>query len=292
MSSVASPAGELIDVDGRRLHVLRRGAGNPAVVFESGAGIPAVGWRKVQNGVAEFAATLAWDRPGYAWSDPPAQTLSLDTVSATLGRVLAATGTEPPYVLVGHSLAGFYVRHFAASHPNLVAGLVLVDPSHERQLEGVSAGVRLAQAAMFRAMSLASGPLSRLARRGTVKPLRQLYPELTESETRALAAALVTGGSVRVAGAEVRRVFEEAAGLGVAPGALGDLPLVVLGAGKLPGGESFRKHRLDVQLPELAGLSTRGRVRMVPDSGHGIPTDAPDAVVEAIREVWLQAGGG
>jgi pimeloyl-ACP methyl ester carboxylesterase len=34
-----------------------------------------------------------------------------------------------------------------------------------------------------------------------------------------------------------------------------------------------------------AGLSTRGRYIVVPDSGHWIQLDAPDAVVDAIESV-------
>ena len=36
-----------------------------------------------------------------------------------------------PYLLVGHSLGGFYARHYAHRFPAEVAGLVLLDPAHE-----------------------------------------------------------------------------------------------------------------------------------------------------------------
>ena len=41
----------------------------------------------------------------------------------------------PPYVLVGHSLGGLFVRSFYYSFPDEVGGLVLVDGSHERQFK-------------------------------------------------------------------------------------------------------------------------------------------------------------
>jgi hypothetical protein len=37
--------------------------------------------------------------------------------------------------------------------------------------------------------------------------------------------------------------------------------------------------------PKLARLSTRGRQIIVAQSGHGIPDEAPQAVIAAVREV-------
>jgi pimeloyl-ACP methyl ester carboxylesterase len=48
-----------------------------------------------------------------------------------LRALLAVAGVAPPYVLVGHSFGGMNVRLFATRYPAEVAGLVLVDPSHE-----------------------------------------------------------------------------------------------------------------------------------------------------------------
>src|SRR5690606_13582267 len=44
-----------------------------------------------------------------------------------LEALLARAGERGPYVLVGHSMAGLYVRLFAARNPDDVAGVVLVD---------------------------------------------------------------------------------------------------------------------------------------------------------------------
>jgi pimeloyl-ACP methyl ester carboxylesterase len=40
----------------------------------------------------------------------------------------------PPHILVGHSLGGILVRRFAVLYLGKVAGMVLVDSSHEQQL--------------------------------------------------------------------------------------------------------------------------------------------------------------
>ena len=60
-----------------------------------------------------------------------------DDVAADLHTLLVNADAAPPYVLVGHSLGGLYVRSFTAKYPHEVAGLVLVDSSHEQMFERV-----------------------------------------------------------------------------------------------------------------------------------------------------------
>jgi pimeloyl-ACP methyl ester carboxylesterase len=48
-----------------------------------------------------------------------------------LHALLRAAGLKAPYVLVGHSIGGLIARVYAEQYPNEVAGMVLVDPTHE-----------------------------------------------------------------------------------------------------------------------------------------------------------------
>jgi len=82
------------------------------------------------------------------------------------------------------------------------------------------------------------------------------------------------------------------------PASLGDLPLIVLSAGKPIEGESMpaaeaaylrRKREVDLELQrELAALSTRGRQIVATRSGHGIQSDQPELVIESLRELVRQ----
>ena len=57
-------------------------------------------------------------------------------MAADLHALLCAAGIPPPYVLVGHSIGGVVARRFYAQHPGMVAGMLLVDSSHEQQASG------------------------------------------------------------------------------------------------------------------------------------------------------------
>ncbi|MER7859295.1 alpha/beta fold hydrolase [Amycolatopsis japonica] len=129
------PPGRLIDVGGRRLHIIERaGTGNgPSVVVLPALGTPAVEWQKVFAALPADITAYAVDRGGIGWSDPapplPRTPLVLAEEVTALLDVLGLSSV----VLVGHSYGGIAARVAAARHPGRVVGLLLVDSSHEQQ---------------------------------------------------------------------------------------------------------------------------------------------------------------
>jgi pimeloyl-ACP methyl ester carboxylesterase len=118
--------GERIDIGDRSLYLDCRGSGQPTVILEAGSGADSSAWSAVIDALAGTTRTCAYDRAGRARSDPTDRRTLLD--AATELRVLLSTAGEPaPYVLVGHSLGGAFVRVFAGEHRDEVVGLVLVD---------------------------------------------------------------------------------------------------------------------------------------------------------------------
>jgi len=106
-----------------------RKEGHPVVVFESGLGTPMDNWDRVLTGVSALAPLITYDRPGIGSSDPDNEMPTIKNVSDKLIKILNHLGLPPPYILVGHSLGGAYIRGFAALHPDLLAGLIIIDPA-------------------------------------------------------------------------------------------------------------------------------------------------------------------
>src|SRR5271165_2266847 len=128
--------GRAVDVGGHSLNIDCMGSGSPAVVLESGGGgYGGYGWREVQAGIATFTTVCWYDRAGEGWSDPAPTARSSATVVHDLHELLQRAPVAAPYVLVGHSIGGEYVRAFTAEFPSEVAGVVLVDSTHPDQRE-------------------------------------------------------------------------------------------------------------------------------------------------------------
>lgn len=123
--------GRMIDIGGRSLHIVCAGpkeSDGPTVVFESGAFGFSADWAAVQAGLAkEGVRSCAYDRAGLGRSDPGPRPRDGLAIVSDLEALLARAGEPGPYILVGHSMAGLYVRLFAARNPAQVKGLVLVD---------------------------------------------------------------------------------------------------------------------------------------------------------------------
>jgi pimeloyl-ACP methyl ester carboxylesterase len=136
LALVASGAAQQLDarfdVGGRKLHLVCRGRGSPAVVMEAGMGDGSDSWTPVMKRIAAFSRVCAYDRAGIGTSDPAGtKPRSGAAITSDLHKLLAAAHVRPPYVLVGHSVGGLLVRLYAAAYRREVAGIVLVDSAHE-----------------------------------------------------------------------------------------------------------------------------------------------------------------
>ena len=123
----------LIDIGGRSIYLSCRGSGGPTVLLETGLGDPGAVWFGVESAVAGFTRVCSYDRPNTlaSASDPaPTPRTGWDAAS-DLRALVEAAGISEPFVLVAHSIGGHVARLYAGAHPSSVAGLVLVDASHE-----------------------------------------------------------------------------------------------------------------------------------------------------------------
>jgi pimeloyl-ACP methyl ester carboxylesterase len=133
------PPGQLVDVGGYRLHLYCIGentGGRPTVVFETGlGGVGSISstWAVVQPEVAKTTRACAYDRAGLGWSDPSPKPRDARQIVVELHTLLQNSHTPGPYVLVGWSYGGLYIRVYANQYRDEVTGLVLVDSSSPEQ---------------------------------------------------------------------------------------------------------------------------------------------------------------
>ena len=284
--AAAHPApGEFVALpDGRSLHLQVSGEGDgPVIVLEAGASASSSSWAWIQPRLSERYQVVSYDRAGLGWSDPSTHGSDVEPVVGDLHAALDERGLDGPYVLVGHSLGGHYARAFAAAYPDEVVGLVLVDPSHERQGEAVGEDYLAGLGPMMTALELA-------ARVGLTRVYNPMAVELglPEPQRSQIQAEQRSVQWVRSARREITAL--DRIGAQVAGQDLGDIPLRVLNAGKAPNADG--QEQVDAILPlrqELAEtLSTRGQAVLLPEAEHiTIVTEQEFAaqVADAVIEV-------
>jgi pimeloyl-ACP methyl ester carboxylesterase len=131
------PPGQLYDIGGYQLHLYctgPQGTGNPTVILEAMSGGTSTEWAWIQPEAARVTRVCSYDRAGRGWSGPSPHPITLENTASDLHRLLQKAGVTGPYVMVGHSIGGIYVRQYAADYPDEVVGMVLVDSSHPDQL--------------------------------------------------------------------------------------------------------------------------------------------------------------
>lgn len=124
-----------IDVGVYELYIHCMGAGAPVVIMEAGWGDVGDTWSLVQPEVAKKTQVCSYDRVGLGNSDPGPEPATYLHAVIDLHNLLENADIESPYILVGHSLGGMYMRLYAAQYLDDVNGLVLVDSSHPDSFE-------------------------------------------------------------------------------------------------------------------------------------------------------------
>ena len=126
-SSSSTATGRMIDVGGHRLYIECTGSGGPAVILQAGLGASSSSWAGIVPAVAATTTVCTYDRAGHGRSDEAAGPQDGIALAIDLHTLLERAGVAGPYVIVGHSSGGPYVRVFAAQYPDQVAGMVLLD---------------------------------------------------------------------------------------------------------------------------------------------------------------------
>ncbi len=125
-----------VDAGGHTMHMLIAGEKGPVVVLESG--LPGeIGWRTVRRNVGQFAQVVTYARAGFGKSEVGSGPRDAKRIAGELRTALHNARLAGPYVMVGHSMGGPYVRVFAGMYPEEVAGMVLVDPTEADTYESM-----------------------------------------------------------------------------------------------------------------------------------------------------------
>jgi pimeloyl-ACP methyl ester carboxylesterase len=304
------PPGDLVDIGGRKLHLLiTPGAGPPLVIIPA-LGTPAIDYLVVQRALAPEVPVVVYDRSGIGWSDPGLRPRTAGRMADELHALLTAARIEPPYVLAGHSLGGLIALIYTARHREHVAGLALIDSSHpdmhkrlpDREWFTSGRGQWLLQAVQWRLTPLG---LVRLAddlgiRRQVTERARRIYAPDVAAAGRAL---MLSSRQRRADVSELAHVSQSCDEARACLADLGTLPLAVITSsehdpGHAPGSPADRKRShwytitWSVLQVELSELSRNSSHTVAKRAGHYVHRDDPGLVVGILRDLAFRVREG
>jgi pimeloyl-ACP methyl ester carboxylesterase len=270
VTGTQAPIARLVSAGKYRLYLACSGIGSPTVVMDSGLGAGSSEWSFIAPKIAAGSTSgpdgratrvCVYDRANTGRSDhAPTPRTSQDVVD-DLHAILTNASVAGPYVMVGHSLGGLNIRLFASEYPGSVVGMVLVDAAHEDLWD--------------RLLSLIPPPTD-----GEPIALKAYRSSLNAPQGNEQMDLKLSGAQVR----SHRKPF-------------GAMPLIVLSHGEPIAGIPALYSPLvegiwsDMQL-DLLNLSTNSKQIIAEQSGHDIPSDQPQLVIDATREVVRVLRGG
>lgn len=264
-----APLDELVDVGTHRLYIHCTGTGGPTIVIDTGVGENYESWESIIESLSrETTRVCAYDRAGYGQSEPGPMPRDSQRVADELHLLLANSGEDGPFLLVGHSLGALNMQVYAASYPEEVAALVLLDPSPLAWMMG-EGFPELRE--LFNQESMA------------LREAANAASASSDPDARAIAAYLDATAS------EFEEFFGRTADEVSAIQSFGELPLTVIGATEPEPrfgeyAQAFRQF-WNEESQMLAGKSESGKFILAEGSSHHIHLDAPQVVIDAILEM-------
>ena len=154
--------GELVTINGHKIHVYRAGnADAPVIVFMSGhcTVSPVYDFKVLYEKLLHNFRVIVIEKFGYGYSDIYESSCDIDTLVSIQRQALEALGEAGPYILAPHSMSGLEAIRWKQKYPDDVSAIVGIDMATPLSFsvwteEDIKKAVRLMQ--VLRRLKLAS----------------------------------------------------------------------------------------------------------------------------------------
>lgn len=131
------PIGDIVEVEGKRMHLYTRGEGDNTIVLLSGLGTaaPALDFDPLINEMSKNNKVVVVEPFGYGWSDTTNKERTVENIVEEIRIALKESSIKGPYVLMPHSVSGIYSMYFANKYPGEVKAVIGIDPTLPQALK-------------------------------------------------------------------------------------------------------------------------------------------------------------
>ncbi len=152
-SSLRSPLGKIVEVDGHNMSVYTEGEGETTLVFMSGGGTscPILDFKSLYSLLSENYRIAVVEKFGYGFSDVVDTNRDIDSILEDTRAALTAAGLNAPYVLCPHSMSGLEALYWAQKYPDEVSAIIGLDMAVPQYYDSMNINVPLMRAASWAA---------------------------------------------------------------------------------------------------------------------------------------------
>lgn len=227
------------------------GNGKPIIILETGAGDDMTEWESSISHFEQYSQVFAYNRAGFKGSDSKNKKRNAKIIVIELQELLKEANIPPPYILVGHSLGGLYMRVYANTFPDEVSAVIQIDSTHHEFIKNCN------------------NSKGKFPENPTGIPWWALLvsPDALAGESKELCRSLNTASN--------NQSFPK-------------VPLVVLSSNKVPNGikETSEKWAImQSQQEYLATLSPISKHIICNSCGHYVHQDKPELLTKALE--WI-----
>ncbi|WJE50818.1 alpha/beta hydrolase [Bacillus cereus] len=123
------PLGQLVDVNGEKMHVYTKGEGENTIVLLSGAGTAALAldYEPLMHEISKNNRIVVIETFGYGWSDITNKERTVENIVEEIRDALKKANIEGPYILMPHSVSGIYSMYYANKYPDEIKAIIGID---------------------------------------------------------------------------------------------------------------------------------------------------------------------
>lgn len=277
------PVGKFITVNSVRLHYTRQGSGRPIVFIHGSFGSLYYFTHSIWSAAAREYEVIAFDQPGYGYSERPKnKTMLLKDHAAYLRAALQQLGISKP-LLAAHSWGSGVAMAYALEYPEDISGLVLIN-GYVAPAEGpVDREYRIPKVPILGHLFLASllVPIGKIQAPGRSR--ESFAPNETHTEYARLVSNLAlrphtyqwNAEDVRNCSPSLRQMVPHYANIRG--------PVFILA------GDSDSVTPPETHAKWLHRLIPHSKLIVLKNTGHMIPFARPRQTLQAFQDAWRQA---
>ena len=143
--------GEMIDVNGSKMHLYALGSGEKTIVLLPGYGVslPSADFGPLMRKLSQEYTVVSIEYFGVGFSEEIDTPRTNENYVNEIRTVLNKAGFKPPYILMPHSASGIYSEYYAAKYSEEVSAIIMLDTTSSSEISKTPVYIRFLYKVLF-----------------------------------------------------------------------------------------------------------------------------------------------